>query len=335
MATPFLEKAAPGVRQRLIWYSGTGIALCLVSLLAYGASLRMPFVQDDWYVLYAIKTTPAATFLADAFWPIGKLLYRPLGATYFLFLFKLFGLEPLPFHIIALVFHTLNAFLVVLIAGRLTGRMPIAAATGVLYAAAATVQTDPLLWMVGFYDLEHCASSSPRSCSISAAARHFPLLPFCSPFVKESAASLIAVFLLHALLLDRRRLRSLWPHLLCLVLYVSVRVFGWAGLANDPSQTYQVIFSKTALLNNIGLLVRWSFEVLFPWWTAGATVVGVTALGAALLAFGAAILGRTGDRGKLALGIFLLGWMIAGLIPVVLLRHQFFRYYAIPRSCHF
>jgi hypothetical protein len=330
MPTRLMDTEVPSEKQRLLWYSSTVVALCLVSILAYSGSLRLPFVQDDWHALYAAKTVPAVSYLADAFWPIGKLLYRPLGATYFLLLYKLFGLAPLGFHIIALALHTLNAFLVFLIAGRLTGRMPIAAAAGVLFVAAATIHADTLLWMVGFYDLgtlclfltAFLLYLNGRT-TLSAAA--FAL----SLFVKESAVALAAVFFLHALLLDRQRLRSLRPHLVLLALYVVVRSLGWPVAPPDHTETYEVAFSQSALLTNMKSLFRWSFEVLFPFWTADSTVVGSVGIAAVVIGLLVGFSGKVGREKRFALGLFLLGWIITGLIPVLFLKHQFFRYYAV------
>jgi hypothetical protein len=322
--------AVPGARQRLLWYFGTGIAVCLVSVLAYGPSLRLPFVQDDWHALYAANTVPTVSYLADAFWPVGKLLYRPLGATYFLLLYKLFGLAPLGFHIIALALHTLNAFLVFLVAVRLTGRMPIAAAAGVLFVAAATIHADTLLWMVGFYDLGSLCLFLTAfllylngRTTLSAAAFALSLL------VKESAVALAAVFFLHALLLDRQRLRSLRPHIVILALYLFVRWVGWPVASPGRTETYEMVFSQVALLANVKLLFRWSYEVLFPFWTADSIVVGSTGIAAVVIGLLVGVPGKAGRRKRLALGLFLLGWIITGLVPVLFLKHQFFRYYAV------
>jgi hypothetical protein len=125
----------------------------ILPLAAFWPCLRLPFIQDDWGFLLELQTNNTAVLLANFFHPGGAIFYRPLAATYLLALYKLFGVQPWPFHVLALAIHIFNASLVFRIMTHLLRDRGIGLLTGLLYAVAVSIHLDPLCWAVGIYDI--------------------------------------------------------------------------------------------------------------------------------------------------------------------------------------
>lgn len=132
------------------------VALLVAIGVVYWPVLTYPFIQDDWGQLRALVNGDAFSFFSNALSVKGKLFFRPLSLAYFVVYHRLFGLNPLPFHIIGLTIHLLNSLLVSLISWRLTRSHWISRFAGLIYAAAVTVHLDPLLWLVGFFRHSCC-----------------------------------------------------------------------------------------------------------------------------------------------------------------------------------
>jgi hypothetical protein len=312
-------------------YVAMAVLLVVLVFLLYGRSLTQPFVQDDWAVLYHLKWSGVGETIVRALLPEGTPMYRPLGMIYFLAMYHIAGMNPSVFHLVGLVLHTINSLLAGLIILRITGRNVLSASVAVLYAAASTIHGDTLLWIVGFYDL---AGIFFFFSSLLLYLRGRMVLS-AGAFVlglvtKEATAVLPLVLLAHALLLDRSRLRQHWLHALVLVIYVAMRLSGVNFLALEHSDPYRMELLGEHIISNIGLFSAWALEVAFPFWHPHARLAaGVAALFLAILAFVAVLRKPSVDRLKLRQSMFFVCWMILGVVPVLLLKHHLFRYYAV------
>lgn len=95
------------------------ILVSFFSLLIYGKSLSLFFVQDDFYLLSISQAETLGGFFRlflphpDTAW------YRPLSQQLFFWLgYRIFGLNPLPFHVILFIIHWFNCLLVFILLRR-------------------------------------------------------------------------------------------------------------------------------------------------------------------------------------------------------------------------
>lgn len=314
----------------LLWYSSLGVIITAATALIYGSVLAQPFVQDDWGVLYQLKTQSVLDVLSGAFDPAGKVLYRPLGTVYFLAAFQLFGINATPYHVVALIVHVANALLSSAVIEHLTGRRVFSGCLGMLYCIAAPVHGDTLLWIVGFLDIGTIALYL-GSLLLYLRGRYIvsAIIFLCALLFKEAAAPLGFIIGLHALLFNRGKLKLLWPHGAVLGLYALVRLSFSQFQNMDASHPYTVGITGRHILDNLILFLTWAFEVILPFWRArDMVVIPVVALVVMVLLFVLVRRRVWPDRNIVRLSLFFGGWTLLGVLPVILLTHHLFRYYA-------
>ncbi|MBI2510168.1 MAG: hypothetical protein HYV99_09450, partial [Betaproteobacteria bacterium] len=143
---------------------GGGILVALVVFLIYWPARENGFVFDDWVVLDVDNVTgirdPAlwreTLFRSPADF---STLFRPLTMLTFLLQLWTDPLEPRPFHIVNLAVHSINVFLLVLVASRLPGgdvrantRPLLAVLCGLVYGIHPAL-TEPVVWISARADL--------------------------------------------------------------------------------------------------------------------------------------------------------------------------------------
>ena len=119
----------------------------------YWQSVSLPFIQDDWGLIEFARTNGPLALIRSTIDPSNSFFYRPLAKGYLFLMYRVFGANPLPFHLAALAVHAFNAFLVALIVNRITRDRVIGFLTALIYAAAIAIHLDPLAWAVGIYDV--------------------------------------------------------------------------------------------------------------------------------------------------------------------------------------
>ncbi len=325
--TTELQLAGPG--KSLPWYPLLACVVTGLSLLLYGQIFHQPFVQDDWMIFYRMRTMPLTEIIGQAFFPTGNIFYRPLGMVYFLLMYNLFGIAPFPFHLVALLFHIANAVLAAAIIDQITGRKDIAFGGAILYTVATTVHADPLLWMVGFYDL---AGVCCFFLSILFYLRQRSLLSagafLLALLAKEAPLPLALILLCHALIMDRSKLRLLIPHGLVLVVYVIVRWLSVGSVEVDPSHPYRAELLGPHVLTNLSYFAQWAFEVLFPGWSPSlAVVLELGAFAAVLAAISIVLRKYAVDRKRRVQTVFFVLWAVLAITPVLVLKQHAYRYY--------
>ncbi len=325
------------------------LALLAVVVAVYAPVFRYSYVQDDWIIVNFIRSTPAPEALQRLWNPADRVFFRPLSGTYYLPLVKAFGTSAFGFHAGALLLLTLGAGLAAAAIRALTGRPRLAAAVGLLYAAAAPVHIDTMTWMVGANELFAAATLLGalvlflRGRDKTAAA-----VWLASLFFKE--AGLFLPLLLAAAVVYGRPPRE-WPRLLAARLgpfALAALVFLLPKLVARPlaslpeNHPYALRFWGAHVFDNLARYGKWSLETLFPFLIESPAKERLVALalkhaaaaGAALAfaaaAVAAALVRRSPGRAPcsvLSTALFLLLWMGLGFLPTVFFPHHCYRYY--------
>ena len=242
--------------------------LCVAA--TYWKVLKYPFIQDDWGILFSIVEMDDFEIVQQAFLPEGKLFYRPLGITYFVLAHLFFGLNSLGYHLLALGLHFVNSLLVVRISGLfLQGNKLLPWLAGILYGTAIAVHMDPLLWIVGIYDLA-CAFFFFSSFILFTKQRHIQsawVLALAMLF-KKSAVVLIPILFLYNLLLTggtsrRALLTKLTPFMLVLLAFLYLRIQMISPWSLPSTHPYRTLFWGQHLLNNLLSYSKWAAEARF------------------------------------------------------------------------
>lgn len=306
------------------------IAIAGITGILYWRTVSQPFVYDDWLFLYPIHTGGATGAIRDAFLRFDGLTYRPLAMMYYTFVYKTFGVDATGSHIIALILHACNGCLVMYIVANVTAMKPLAVTVGMIYTASASIHLDPLLWLVGFYDvggmlfvLASLAFFLAKRNSMSVAFFVLALL------TKEATVFLVIVLTSYVLLFDPSPLKRLRPFALVIFLYIIVKLSGMSPFQVDPSHPHRMDIAGSHVLFNLSSYSRWLAESLFP----SLRIPGVALAGMiTMLVLGAVLQGvrlreplTSAEKKQI---VFFGVWMMAAILSVILLRNQAARYYA-------
>jgi hypothetical protein len=276
--------------------------------------------------------SPFGELLRLAFSPYDQVFYRPLGMTYFFLYERVFGLNPVAFHAINLAVHLTNSVLILAIALVVSRSRTVALAAAVLYATAATIHLDPLLWLVGIYELiEACFFFSGLVLFIFGKPRLSALSYLLGLLFKESVLPL-PVVLLGWLLWEGEEtsrhvsgvVRNLGPHLCVLGLYLPLKLSGLSPFGFPSSFPYHLTFLGTEVLRNLFDYATLSLSVLVPFSSPGRLVAVIVAVVLAMLTAFAKL--RAGSR-QPAHWPFLWLWAVAGITLAFPLVNHWYRYY--------
>ncbi len=334
------------------WYpAGIAVVLAAVIALTYWRVFHFSFIYDDWAFLHSIIFKGGLGYLRDAFSPIGKVAYRPIGAVYFVSLYSLFGQNPGYFHFLGLLIHLCNALLVVWIVFHTSEDLYRAFIVGVFYAAAVSVHMEPLLWMAGFYDiggafffLVSMALFMKNRPILSALAFSLALL------TKESTVILPGILLLYMLLVEpylkgvhrtvRAAILGILPHVFLLTVYAGVKFEGLSPFEVSGGHPFRVVLTGSHILDNCLRYVRWAFDSVTSLSDATISLFGLAAVFVPTFLFLVLSLWSTFRYGRddahhtsFQRGLFWLGWFVLGLFPVLFLPNHGARYfltYALP-----
>lgn len=131
--------------------------LYLLSLAALVFVLNAPalgnsFVSDDWDILFDQKNHPGL-FDGGMFW-FGWSYVRPLGVLTWRVSYFLFGLNPMPYHLLTVALLVGNTWLVYSIVARLLGSRWLGAVAGLVFSTYH-LGWEPALWLASsFFDVQ-------------------------------------------------------------------------------------------------------------------------------------------------------------------------------------
>lgn len=122
----------------------------LLSAFIYRTSISSYFFQDDWFSLSISKVGNIADFFRLFIPRSDVIYYRPLGMQVPFFLLRtFFGINPTPFHVITMVTHMVNIFLVFFLIRLLKRDDGIAFLCAFMYGVS-TVHYIPAFWFATY-----------------------------------------------------------------------------------------------------------------------------------------------------------------------------------------
>ncbi|MBI5476371.1 MAG: hypothetical protein HY964_06510 [Ignavibacteriales bacterium] len=320
------------LNELLIKYSPP-ILLFFSITVVYRFIFHYPYIQDDWLIIGEIKRLGGEVFFSKIFSDIHYLFFRPVGKLYFLGIYNLYNLDSAGFHLISIIIHFLSSLLVARIVIWLTEKPFIGWSAGFLYASAIKIHIDSMMWLVGFYDVGGAFFFFlslylflRRKNILSAIAYLFAV------FTKESTVILLPVLFFAGFLFDYLKsklmrkiflqLKDIWFHLFIFVLFLLVRIPALTSLPVEEVHPYRLSVTAGILFSNISLSSNWLFETLIPVLDiSSSSIISIICLILIL-----ALLHIKTDTDKRIL-MFLEGWLIIGIFPVIFLADHFFRYY--------
>jgi hypothetical protein len=315
-----------------------GAALALIVVVVFGQSTLLPFIQDDWGRLRNFQSHE--TFAAlRSFFSYSAVLYRPLGETYLLGMYRLFGASPMPFHVAALAIHFVNSILVLRILLHVVGDRLIAAAAACTYAAAVAIHLDTLAWVVGIYDLGAalffflalllCIGNRPVLAALA-------YLSGC--LFKESVLVLPAILVFLPILTPglswHGMLRAAWRQssycIAVAVAFALLKLSSASALSLPDSHPYALRLFGSHVVKHALVYPEWMFQSIFPFLLLRQPAFQAIALACgAALAPGAWIVLRNEEFGQQRRALlFLVVWLFVALLPVLFLPNHTYRYYA-------
>jgi hypothetical protein len=307
------------------------VVVCFLPLTGYF------FSQDDYILMYK-STHETGDQLALTFGSKPH-HFRPLTKIfYFLTMYRVFGLNPLPYHVVSLIVHLANSLLVFVLLRRFRLSVPAA------YIAAGLFALN-VAWFhaIGWI-----------SCIQQLAAVFFMLLSMWFAIValeigrrKHQWMSLIAyllalmsleqAFLLAIIILlipilrligrykTRRVFLTLLPHLLLMLFYAEIRLW-WKGV--PESGTSEFLYGENILIN----LITYTGALYEFWPKVGDLIPRVKyTFNEAFYFFGIVILFNIA-RWRLAHVLFCVVFVLATLMPALPLKAHSFYYHTYAAS---
>ncbi|HMK39690.1 MAG TPA: hypothetical protein VK569_10140 [Bacteroidota bacterium] len=313
----------------------------------YAPLAQFPFVQDDWSLLHFFRFHDAPSAILAIFTPGARLFFRPLAFTYCWIVYSLFGLHPAGFHLLSIFFLAGSSFVVVSIAGKLTGDRVVAWGSGFLYAAASNVHLDPQMWLVGAFDI---GGGLFALLSIDSFARkRFSLsaLWFAAALgFKESTVMVLFVLAVWTVLEGRdtfdaghgllARFQRLKWHGVALLAFAAARIPGIVLFALPDTHPYAARLTGTHIGRNFQDYSLWGLQAVTPLKSVlfsenGAVMTLFITTAALVLVFisGARHIWGKGSarRGPVMYSLMILAWYLLMLCPSLTLVHQINRYY--------
>jgi hypothetical protein len=321
-----------------------GAALAAVTLAIYWPVFHYPYVQDDYLKIGALKKWGLSSYLDRAFTFRDVRFSRALGMAAFGVVYTGFSGNPLAYHVIQIGIHIANALMLAGIFQNVFGRSWPAWSAAFLYAGAATIHLDPLLWGTGLGEFGCSFFFFAALLAYLHGFRWISALAYLlSLGFKEGGCLLPGILLAHVWLISdaerpwgqrlRQAVLRVWPHLLIFSAYAAYKLLQPSPLDLPPRHPYAVSFEPLRLLESAGWYLRWLWAAVLSWpesWFPAAN--RWWAIPSALL-FGA-ILWRSRSSSRAGgstarTAAWLAVWLALGLAPAFFFVNHLFRYYLI------
>jgi len=306
------------------------IGFCLA---VYWQGLWTWFQQTDFIWLdLRNHVTDVPSFLWAMFAPMAQGTFRPLSERGFFLLFtEIFGLRAFPYRLLAFLNQFLNVFLVMLVTRKLTKSALAGFVAPLLWLSSITLII-PMAWTAAYNQIQ-CASFLLLSLYLfirytETGARKFYWAQWATFVLGLGSLELGVVYpaiaLLYALFFARRYVRSTIPMLAA----ASVVAFVLRVAAKAQAKpNYDLSFRPASLFATLGEHWRTLLGIAafgeprqLPDWVVPSVICLLTA---ALLGF---VIAQTLKRRFLPL--FLLGWFVIVIAPLLTLHMRTLQYYA-------
>ncbi|MEO7912473.1 MAG: hypothetical protein ABIV47_22730, partial [Roseiflexaceae bacterium] len=292
-----LVRAKALSRQQLEWLIiPAAFGLCI--LVAFWPGLRSGFHSDDFVLITEAQLNhfDLALFKVDPVW----WFYRPFSKLVWLCMYRLWGLNSTPYHLVSLGLHWLNTLLVVALVRQITERPAAAFGAGLLFALLP-FHVESVVWLASQYDLlATCGYLATLLGTLLFWRRRsiwlylLSLLTYqISLWSKELAFTLplmIVLLWLHAH--DRPRVRilgvSLLPYLMLLSINLLQRYLVWGSIGGYGSASSDYAsFVWDHLAGTLALMLGPLHRMIFPasvaqLWMLGISVMVIAGLMAGL-----------------------------------------------------
>lgn len=249
------------------------VVIAFVSGVVFSKFMEVYFSADDFYNMYLVY--------GQSWGDVGKaflfsrrpdyLFYRPLTTQLFFFVGqRLFGLQPLGYHLLSAGVFAITLFFVYRLADVLTKNSSVALFTSFFYALSAS-NFNRLAWvsqmqelifgllaiLCVFFWIQFFSTSFKRYFLYSVI---FFILSFTA---KESAIVLLPLLLISQFFLPRPRMtlqsiQTIIPFFIIAAIYLYLR-FMWIGVS--LGEHYFTDFRITKVLNTLGWYILWSLGV--------------------------------------------------------------------------
>jgi hypothetical protein len=318
------------------------VLIIAIVCAVYWQSLLLPFIQDDWFFFRTAQTNDFFSVLKSILTHNfgNPIFYRPLAQVYLFLMYGVFGPNPIPFHVIALILHIINSCLVALILNKI-GIDPLTSyLTALIYAAAIAIHLDSLAWAVGIYDVGgtfffFMSLWLFMKKKLVASA----IVYFLGCLVKESVIILPIILVSYSILmypgsrwkdLILNHLKNILLFLLAVGVIVTIKLTGISPFALPSTHPYAIDLSGKHVFENILSYQSWMFQSFFPFpyivqHSFQFFILGMTLV----LLYGilAAFRFKTEESRHQHI-LFLFVWLLVGLLPVLFLPNHRYRYYS-------
>jgi len=326
-----------------------------LSLVLYKDTFSAYFFQDDWFNL-KISIVQFSDIFSFFIPRQDVTFYKPFGMQIpFYFVHSLFGLNPLPFHILAFITHTLNIILVYLISLKISQKKNVSLFISFLYGTSAIFYTQ-LFWPSAYSFL-----IGPTTFFLALLLflefidiqrkifYYLSLIIFSIGIFTNEMVNVFPLIISFYLLVFG--LRKFWKYPIPFFIISITLILARFTLFPPPLEgSYQIVFGKHILTNLEGYIL-WSLNLpeelkaqLVSFWKLNPLFIQnfpqltrllYVSLFISLCAFCLFPLfyiqrATTIERKKILLG---LGWFILSLLPVIFFsKHSFSYFLAIPAA---
>jgi len=342
--------------RRLLLVTG----LSALVLAAYAICLRFPFVQDDWSWMSRFQSGHPGEILKSIcvikgnlfFGPLAKpylYFFRPLSRLYIYAMYLVFGANPFPFHVAALMTLVANSLLIIAILEVITRDKVVSIAAGFVYAAGAAVHLESLLWAVGIYDLDGSllfllamllflkgrpvwsAGAFLAGCLFKETVVVLPFILAAYAFLGRPGSERAST---------KRSFKDLAPIAIALCAAACILIAATAPFNLPQYHPYAVAFHGRSIMHNLYSYAAWMVQCFDPLLATRGMAIKLI-LGALLVVFlvSARLASRiardetatdnprrAAEPGALW---FLASWLCLALVPCIFLPNHVYRYYAI------
>lgn len=139
-------------QQRKIWWLAAAM-LALGIGTAYWQTLQVGFLTDDYLMLAFAQIAPldGSVFAVE---PIHWLLFhRPFALLVWQVMYRCWGLNPIPYHLLSLLLHALSSFLVMRLVHLITPEHLWSAVGAGLIFALLPLHVETVTWLACWFDL--------------------------------------------------------------------------------------------------------------------------------------------------------------------------------------
>ncbi len=232
--------------------------LSFLSFITFKSSFSAYFFQDDWFSLSISRVTNIAQIFKFFIPRSDVIYYRPLGMQIpFAVSQFIFGLNPLPFHIVTFIIHLLNGLLVYFLIKELLSNKNIAIFGTFLYLISAT-HGIIFYWsatfafvLAPFFYFSSVLLYFRKHILISIVLFVMGLLS------NELLISLPVLLLIYELVLGKREFKKLAIYFILTFAYLVMR---WQYLPNVQQGDYQLQLGFKQLLLNLRDYCLWALN---------------------------------------------------------------------------